>query len=194
MTVDLSELALQARSGFPAEIAYLRAAHPRPAWRQHGNFGALAEFWLQVHDRLRSQAADLERATNAFREANLSGADFCRVFVQRFNHFLQHLQGHDQIEDRAYYPRFRCPDTRMLAGFDLLAKDHGAIDNAMVAAVEGANAMLAAVLDGAAANGHAIDAYGVVFERLFTLLIRHLADEEDLLIPALFEYGEHRVG
>lgn len=97
------DLLLPVRAGLPADIAYLRAGWPAPSWRGHGNFGELSAFWLQVHASLREQSEALRQVMAAFRERRTDPASFQRLFVPRLNHFLQHLNGHHQIEDAAYF-------------------------------------------------------------------------------------------
>ena len=187
-------LLLPIRSGLPDEIAYLRANYPKPEWRSHANYGELADYWLRVHDSLREHGRQLDRATQAFR-ASLSDADqFQRAFVPSFNHFLQHLAGHHQIEDQAYFPKFRALDPRMAAGFDVLEKDHVLIHETLLASVEGARGMIAELAQGGDARLRAVDAYAAHSARLLELLLRHLADEEDLVIPAMLEHGERSIG
>lgn len=188
-----SEFQLAIRTGLPDGIAYLRETHPKPRWRDHGNYGELADFWLQVHASLREQGRQLSRTTEAFRQAPSDAAGFQRVFVPRFNHFLQHLNGHHQIEDQAYFPKFRALDPRMAAGFDILESDHERIHDALLASVERARGMLTGLSQGGDAQGRAMDDYAVASARLLDLLLRHLTDEEDLVIPAILQHGERSI-
>lgn len=185
---------LASRLGLPATIAYLRDTYPAPQWHDHPNFGDLAAFWMQVHASLRDQGGQLQQITHAFREGVLDATAFQQAFVPRFNHFLQHLEGHHQIEDAAYFPKFRLLDPRMQTGFDLLENDHDVIHQAAVTALEGARMLLVALPRGAAQARSASDHYADATDRLMQLLARHLADEEDLVIPALLEHGERGVG
>ena len=168
-------LLLPVRTGLPGEIAYLRGAHPQPLWRGHANYGEMADFWLQVHRSLREHGRELARATEALRDGLSDAAGFEPLFIPRFNHFIQHLHGHHQIEDSAYFPRFRALDPRMAAGFDILEHDHGLIH---------------LQLQGGDEQRRAIDGYAAASGGLLELLVRHLADEEDLVIPAILEHGE----
>jgi hemerythrin-like domain-containing protein len=191
MTDDLQ---LSTRPGLPDEIAYLRAAHPQPHWRAHANFGEMAAFWLGVHDSLRGHGGQLAQATQAFRDGQWPAGDFQRFFVPNLNQFLQHLNGHHQIEDSAYFPRFRALDPRMAAGFDLLESDHGVIHDKLLASVDSARALLQALAGtDDDARRHAADAYAAASDDLLSLLLRHLADEEDLVIPAILAHGERSI-
>jgi hypothetical protein len=186
-----ADLQLPTRRGLPDDIAYLRAAYPRAQWQGHDNYGELTHFWLQIHDSLRRQGGELKQATDAFGQGQWpAGADFPSVFVPRFNQFLGHLNGHHQIEDSAYFPRFRALDPRMGVGFAILEADHRLIHEQIVASVDAARALLQALAQGGDAQRHAVDAYGGATDRLLDLLGRHLADEEDLVIPGMLEHGE----
>ncbi|MDH7975380.1 hemerythrin domain-containing protein [Sphingomonas sp. AR_OL41] len=188
------DLLLPDRTGLPAEIAYLRATWPAPTWRAHDNFGELAAFWLRVHAHLREQGEALQRIVSSFREHRADAESFQRLFVPRLNHFLQHLNGHHQIEDAAYFPKFRALDPRMIAGFDLLESDHAIIHDALTASIDTARALLAALPGDDDTRRHMTDRHAEAADRLHALLGRHLADEEDLVIPAMLEHGERSVG
>ncbi|MGZ6016219.1 MAG: hemerythrin domain-containing protein [Phenylobacterium sp.] len=186
-----ADLQLPTRRGLPDDIAYLRAAYPRAQWQGLANYGELADFWLQIHDSLRRQGDQLKQATDAFGQGEWpAGADFPSVFVPQFNQFLGYLNGHHQIEDSAYFPRFRALDPRMGVGFAILEADHRLIHEQIVASVDAARTLLQALAQGGDAQRRAADAYSGVTDRLLDLLGRHLADEEDLVIPGILEHGE----
>jgi hypothetical protein len=144
-----------------------------------------------MHDSLRGQGDQLKQVTDAFGQGQWpADADFPSVFVPRFNQFLGHLTGHHQIEDSAYFPRFRALDPRMVVGFAILEADHGLIHEQIVASVDAARALLQALTQGGDAQRYAADAYSRSTDHLLDLLGRHLADEEDLVIPGMLEHGE----
>ncbi|MBN2973023.1 hemerythrin domain-containing protein [Roseomonas aeriglobus] len=185
-------LALGARNGLPADIALLRAAFPKDAWRGHANFGQLADFWLHVHASLRQEGANVSRIVDAFRARKIDAARFQQGFVSGLNHFLQHLDQHHRIEDHAYFPKFRQLDARLVIGFDLLEHDHVLIHEGLVATVERARALIQALPGPDAAR--AVDGYAVQMQAFVDLLLAHLADEEDLVIPAILQHGERALG
>jgi hemerythrin-like domain-containing protein len=184
------ELRLPNRSALPVEIAYLRERYPEPQWRTHGNYGELAAFWLQVHDALRAQGRALQQATLAFREGQEDASRFQHYFMPRLGQYLQHLEGHHHIEDAHYFPRFRGLDQRMVYGFDLLENDHEIIHDALIASAEQARAFMEALAGGDDAARRGADVYADSADRLLALLERHLADEEELVIPAVLEHSE----
>lgn len=184
---------LESRAGLPDELAYLRAAYPKTGWDKHRNFGQLSAFWLQVHASLREEGRQLREATTAFREERLDATGFQRFFAPRLYQFLQHLDGHHRIEDAVYFPKFRALDQRMVAGFDLLEADHDHIHEALLASARNGQALLTSLGRGSDAARRAADDYVANADRLLALLVRHLADEEDLIVPAMLHHGERPV-
>jgi iron-sulfur cluster repair protein YtfE (RIC family) len=189
----MSDVSLESRSGLPDALAYLRPLYPRESWRKHANFGELSNFWLHVHDSLRAGGMALGGRTAHYREGRLDAPSYGRFLAPNLNHFLQHLNGHHGIEDRVYFPKFRSLDARMAAALDLLERDHEQIHEALLASAETAYDFLRALRAGGAVLEPAGEAYANAAERLLALLLRHLADEEDVIIPAMLQHGERPV-
>lgn len=181
------------RQALSDAAAHLRPSYPRDAWNGHANFGELSRFWLHVHDSLRQQGQQLEQLTERFREGQVGVHDYGRMLASGLNHFLGHLNGHHQIEDRHYFPKFRALDARIVPGFELLEQDHAHIHDALLGSAEAANRFLSALGSDSDAVRRASDVYSEQATRLLRLLIRHLADEEDLIIPAMLHHGERSV-
>jgi hemerythrin-like domain-containing protein len=187
-------LALDMRTCWPADLRLLADRYPREVWESHANLGSMAQFWLQRHDMFREIASALTDATAAFREGTATVQDFRAWFPPRLQFFLQQLNAHHQVEDLHYFPVFQAAETRLARGFEVLEADHGTIHGSIVAAVESANAFLRAAVnevDPLRATG---DRYVETSSGLLRLLRRHLADEEDLIIPLILDRGEAALG
>jgi hemerythrin-like domain-containing protein len=180
-------------AGWPPALRFLLERHPREAWAGHAALGALGRYWLERHASFRELAGALDAATADFQAGRMAPAEFQRWFAPRLQFFLSHLGGHHEVEDYYYFPRLRAAEPRLAAGFDVLAADHETIHGAIVETVEAANALLTAA-PGADAERLVGDLYAVASARLFALLLRHLDDEEDLIIPLLLERGEGALG
>ncbi len=190
MTSFTHELLLPNRHDLPSQIAFLRDRYPPDSWRQHDNYGELAAFWLQVHASLKAHGSALQQATTAFREQAWDAARFQQFLAPRLGHYLEHLEGHHHIEDAHYFPRFRLLDRRMVLGFDLLENDHDVIHDSVLATASTGRDLVHSLARNQDAARRAADAYADRADQLLLLLERHLADEEDLVIPAMLEYGE----
>lgn len=185
-------LGLGDRTGLPGSIAYLREAHPQGGWRSHGNYGQLAAFWLGVHAGLRDEGARIQSLLRDLQSDVVGDEAFRRTFVPLLNDHLSHLDGHHRIEDQLYFPKFRALDERMVAGFDLLERDHALIHHHLERSVEGARRLLKALGHRKARRGVAAD-FADRSSTLLDLLDRHLSDEEELIIPAILEHGERAI-
>ena len=118
--------------------------------------------------------------------------------MPRLQFLLSQLGVHHQIEDHHYFPIFRAADERLARGFDVLEGDHHVIHADMAATAETANALLRALQglgDGEAETlRRRGDDYAAASGALLKGLIRHLDDEEDLIVPLILERGEAALG
>ncbi|EAR49865.1 hypothetical protein OG2516_14331 [Oceanicola granulosus HTCC2516] len=184
--MDDDGLDLAAREGLPEALRVLLAAYPREGWAADPNFRGLVEFWLERHMMFREALA----AMSADAEQALDGALDPRRFAARLSRtggmFVQGLHGHHQIEDVHYFPVLQRQDARVASGFDILDRDHHALDDHLASFVEAANGAIRApestFRDGAGA-------FHAELARLTGLLDRHLVDEEELVVPVILKYG-----
>lgn len=148
----------------------------------------MARFWIDKHNYLRRQSDALINANDELRSERLDAQQFGAWLAPRLQGFLAELHGHHQIEDFHYFPAFRAAEPRLDAGFDVLAKDHDLIHQGIAGVVETINTFLR-MLNGDAADSsaqrHAADRYMEAISQLHDRLSRHLADEEDLIIPLM---------
>ena len=133
----------------------------------------------------------IEPVMTGFRAGELSAVEFPRQLVPRLRFMLEQLNGHHQIEDQHYFPIFRAADDRLARGFDVLDGDHHHIHADMAATAEAANVMLATInsSDGDALR-RSCDAYAGASGLLIKGLLRHLDDEEDLIVPLILDRGD----
>jgi hemerythrin-like domain-containing protein len=191
---DSEALALARRSGWPEDLRVLLARYPREQWDGHGNLGAMARFWLSRHAMFRELAAMIAAIAAQFRNGTLPAAEFPRQLVPRLQFLLSQLGVHHQIEDLHYFPLLRAADARLARGFDVLEGDHHAIHADMARTADTANAMLRALSGEAQALRRCADHYAQASGALIKGLIRHLDDEEDLIVPLILDRGEAALG
>jgi hypothetical protein len=191
---DQDALALARRDGWPEDLRVLIARYPRERWDGHANLGEWVPFWLSRHAMFRELAGMIGEIGKKFRAGELAPAEFPGLFVPRLRFLLEQLNVHHQIEDYHYFPLLRAADERLARGFDVLDGDHHAIHADMAATAEAANALLHALQADADTLRRRGDGYADASGRLLKGLVRHLDDEEDLIVPLVLDRGEQALG
>ena len=193
-SADLEVLDLARRTGWPDDLRVLIVRYPREQWESHANLGDMARFWLSRHAMFRELSVAIKQISAQFRARVLQPAEFARQFVPRLQFMLDQLNVHHQIEDLHYFPIFRAADMRLVRGFDVLEGDHHHIHADMARTAENANALLHAMRSDADTLCRCSDAYADSSDALIKGLIRHLDDEEDLIVPLILDRGEEALG
>ncbi|MBX6328050.1 MAG: hemerythrin domain-containing protein [Pseudolabrys sp.] len=188
-------LALEHRDGWPPELRLLLARYPREEWHNHANLGDMARFWLSRHAMFRELADLVQRVAQGFDAGEIAPTRFPGLIMPRLQFLLRQLALHHQIEDLHYFPLFRAAEARLARGFDVLEQDHHAIHAYMARVAETANALLHA-LAGADIARHARCGadHAAASRALIRGLLRHLDDEEDLIVPLILDRGEAALG
>jgi hemerythrin-like domain-containing protein len=193
-STEIEALALARRNGWPEDLRVLLARYPREEWDAHPNLGGMARFWLSRHAMFRELSATIEDITMKFQAGQLSPAEFVRQFVPRLQFMLDQLNVHHQIEDMHYFPIFQAAEARLSRGFDVLEGDHHHIHADMARTAETANALLQALRGDSDRLRRCGDDYADASAVLLKGLIRHLDDEEDLIVPLILDRGEEALG
>lgn len=180
---DLTE-----RDGWPEPLRVLLADYPRDGWAAHPNFSGLVEFWLDRHLMFRRLNTLLRDDVEAMLDRKLDARDYAGRLSRYGGMLINQLHGHHQIEDHHYFPQLVGLDGRLEQGFQVLDKDHHAMDGILNRFAEKANAVLGALEQPAAltnATGRFRDEV-ISFDRM---LDRHLQDEEELIVPVILKHG-----
>jgi hypothetical protein len=190
---ETAALALAERNGWPADLRELIERYPRDVWTGHENLGQMAQFWLSRHAMFRELGASIGEGTSRFQHGKVTAAEFAPWFAPRLQFFLEQLNTHHHIEDHHYFPIFRAADERLVRGFDVLEADHAALHESIMRSVETANGLLRSIGEPEAAKREG-DAFAQASGELLKGLIRHLDDEEDLIVPLILDRGEAALG
>lgn len=189
MTLDLDS-----RTGWPPDLRVLLARHPRETWPGHPNLGALSRFWLERHGMFRDLSRALSAGAIELGEGKVDAAEFQPWFAPRMRFFLQQLHHHHLIEDQQYFPAFMAAESRLVRGFEVLEADHGVLDGAIRELAQASDGLLQALRSPTADLEGATAALGGLLPGFLQKLDRHLADEEDLIIPLILERSEAGLG
>ena len=193
-SADLEALALVRRSGWPEDLRVLVARYPREQWDAHPNLGEMARFWLSRHAMFRELSTAIEQIAALFRAGRIPPQEFARQFVPRLQFMIDQLNVHHQIEDLHYFPIFRAADERLARGFDVLEGDHHHIHADMARTAVTANALLHSLQGGGDTMVRCSDDYADASGVLLKGLVRHLDDEEDLIVPLILDRSEEALG
>jgi Hemerythrin HHE cation binding domain. len=186
--MELDALHLETRSGLPEPLRVLLAEYPREGWAAHENFQGMVQFWLERHMMFRKLMGMLREDAEALLDGKMAPQAYGARLGRFGGLFVNELHGHHQIEDVHYFPTLQRQEARVAAGFDILDRDHHAIDAHLNGFVEAANGTLKQIEtparmreDAGALHGH--------LTRLEGFLERHLTDEEELVVPVILKYG-----
>jgi iron-sulfur cluster repair protein YtfE (RIC family) len=185
---------LDTRLGWPSELKFLLERYPREQWMAHANLGQMARFWLQRHNLFRELGTALNDAAMKFREGAVTPQEFQSWFAPRLQFFLQQLHAHHHVEDEHYFPVLRTADRRLVKGFEVLENDHEVLHTGILKSVESANEFLKDLHGGDDKARVTGDGYAEVNADLLKKMLRHLDDEEDLIIPLILDRGEEKLG
>lgn len=188
MTSDADPLALDARERLPDALRVLVDEMPRGVWEAHPGFSDLVRFWLDRHLLFRRLLGLLRGDAEAALDGRLGSEAFGRRLDRHAGLLVGELHAHHRVEDAQYFPTLRAADPRLERGFDVLDRDHHALDGALDRLAGRAGA----VLRGAPTPAEETDRAGALLRELgaFGLLLdRHLIDEEELVVPVLLRHG-----
>lgn len=173
------------REGLSDDLRKLLLAIPKEEWEGHVNYWRGADFWQGVHRAILSQSGAF---TNGLQElSDLPAGELDRGLLLNElrhlgRHLLDHAHVHHHVEDDHYFPRFKRAYPKLARPIDLLDGDHRALAENLAAVEAHLHALSNETAD-RDAIGRALDDA----RALDRLLNRHIADEEDIVIPVLLQ-------
>jgi len=182
----MDDLSLEVRRQLPEELRLLARDYPPETWQGHANFDGLTAFWLERHAMFRELI--LRLIDGSERHLDRRDPRFGAEMARYTGFFLNQLHNHHMIEDAHYFPKLTALETRLERGFEILDLDHKALDGHIHDLAEHSNAVLAQLQAGEDEK----PATGVLLaaQRDFrTFLLRHLEDEEELVVPVILKHG-----
>lgn len=183
-----TSLDLATRQALPDALRVLVEEFPRDAWQQHPNFSGLIDFWLQKHLSFRGLMERMNADAELALDRNTDPMRYKQALSRFGGMLINELHGHHQIEDAHYFPVMAGLDQKVSAGFDLLDKDHHALDGILAGLTHGANAVLQD-REGKNAFRDKVAAFRGQLRDFDPMLNRHLIDEEELVVPVLLKYA-----
>ncbi|MEM8870342.1 MAG: hemerythrin domain-containing protein [Pseudomonadota bacterium] len=176
---------LNTRTAVPEHLRVLSDRYPRAQWEAHRNLDGLTRFWLDRHLMFRKAHSALVDQTEAFLDGNLDPGRFRQDTQRLAGYFINGLHAHHHIEDTQFFPQLSAKDARLGEAFDLLDRDHDALEEWLARLTTAVNGLVGPA-------PVAIDAAGSVHKDLVGfggVLDRHLCDEEEIVVPVILEHG-----
>lgn len=177
------------RQPMPPSALFLAQIYPRAGRSDRGDLCDTARMWLGNHRYFRQLLPRIDQSLAAHDPFAMEGQAFAQDLARGMNSLLGGLEGHHGVEDEYYFPEFRRAEPRLGAGFDVLDADHKFIHAALETLAQTGTALVrefaAPVPTPGATRGHLRDDLRGALATFEASLLRHLDDEEDLVIPFL---------
>ena len=184
----MTDMELGSRDKLPDALRVLLEDYPREAWDADPNFSDLIRFWLDRHLMFRRILAAMQSDLESMLDAQMEARTYAARLSRYGGHFLNDLHGHHRIEDAHYFPHLKGLDTRLIRGFDILDRDHHAIDDHLHTFASAANEVIQTAANGAAGKD-TVASMVPILATTERFLDRHLIDEEELVVPVLLKYA-----
>ena len=164
----------------------------RADWPKHTRFAGEAEFWMQVHRALLGATSTLPQrcATMMLLDEPSERKKHLTQISQLGGQLIHHAHTHHHVEDHHFFPIFKTTYPKLNHHLELLDGDHHVLTEALDQ-LETALRTLPVRTD-QSRNGQS--EFKVKTEQLLAaarrvdkLFNRHIADEEEICIPAILQ-------
>lgn len=184
----MTQYNINERQGLPTEMQVLLRDYPREVWPDHPNFARSIRNWIGAHHMFRQLGELCRSDTELYLDNNRDAHDF----AGRLGHFggllVANLHGHHTWEDRSFFPELENADSRFESGLKMLEADHDVLDDVLEQFTGTANRVIKLIqLDEEQAREQAAKLHKASSD-IERFLDRHLADEEDLVVPILLHH------
>lgn len=184
----LPDLSLASRSKLPDALRILLADYPREVWETDPGFSGLIRFWLDRHLMFRKIIDTMGTEVESLLNREVDNRVFASHFGRYAGFFVQELHAHHTIEDQEFFPKLKVMDRRIGWGFDVLDKDHHAIDDHLGLFAQDTNNVLQTIMT-QSVDAKQADSLHKRLQKLNGFLDRHLTDEEELVVPVLLKHA-----
>jgi len=179
---------IENRTGLPDTMQTLLGDYPREAWPDHPNFARSIQNWMGAHQMFRQLAEITQSDTESFLNKNMNQQDYTGRLAHFGNQLVRNLHGHHSWEDRSFFPELGAAENSLEHGLMMLEGDHVELDRVLDSFTRGANRVIKlADLDPTQMPEEAarMHDHSTAIGRF---LARHLADEEDLVVPIILHH------
>lgn len=180
---DDPENDLRRREALSADLRRHLFRLDRGDWRWHPRFGGLPSFWMSIHASLREGCGQLVGGLEALMDepaTSVAEAVTRSRIVDVGDHLVGVMHQHHNIEDAHYFPLFLRALPTLRDPLLLLDGDHRVVGEAIAETEAGLDRLRRPGADRDAVAGLLAPS-----RELSRILLRHLHDEEEVVIPLL---------
>jgi len=176
------------RIALPEDMRFLLRDYPREAWPTNPHFARSIANWMGAHAMFRQLGEIVTGETELYLTKGRAPQDYAARLSEFGNMLVRNLHGHHTWEDRSFFPEIEGADPRFAEGLDMLEGDHMEMDALLERFTHQANRVVKLIhLDEAQAREESKPLQDTS-RRIEAFLARHLADEEDLVVPILLHH------
>lgn len=180
------------RNGLPDNLRELLKKYPRDTWGDDILNGNWVGYWLGRHSVFKEISLAINQSLQKILDNNISINKFLNDYVQLMNLMLKNLNSHHTVEDNYIFPKFSQKIEKFSYGLDLLENDHHLIHSCIDNVILEGNSLIKTINNNKTLDiKKVVGSYKVVNDEFNKLLMAHLNDEEDLLIPLVVKHGEN---
>ncbi len=175
------------RDGLPSAIRPTLLEEAQTDWEKHPRHAGKARFFMNIHRQLLDGTHQTARTLENLLDRpplDVAKAMGGSNLIASSKRLINFAHGHHEIEDHGYFPQFERLFPGMDRAFALLDEDHKVLD----AALQGAEAGI----DTLTQKGVSTDALAELYKNIRALekiMGRHIADEEEIIIPIFLRHG-----
>lgn len=175
------------RDGLPRAIRPTLLEQTKSDWEGHPRFGGKASFFMNIHRQLLDGTHDIARYLELLLDepnADVEGTLRQGNLAAGTRRLISFAHGHHEIEDHGYFPQFARLYPQLDHALSLLDGDHKILDEAL----HGAEAAIDDLFTSKIERDKVAELY-THSAALEKILNRHIADEEDVIIPIFLRHG-----
>src|SRR5258708_27496987 len=170
------------RAQLDTDLRALLPASTREEWPRHANYTQGAKNLQDIHRAMLSSSEGMTRLLAALAENRVAATQVAAAAKNAHDvarHVVDHLHAHHHIEDEQLFPQFAKWNPKISRPLALLEADHRVLNAA-------GNVLDQVLRSYPAANAKAAayDRAAQAAAQLNRVMQRHIADEEDIVIPA----------
>ncbi|MCP4382146.1 MAG: hemerythrin domain-containing protein [Hyphomicrobiales bacterium] len=189
MSIDHQALATHVamRDGLPQATRPTLLEEAQCNWEQHPGYAGKAKFFKKVHRQLIDGTHQIAGALETILDLPPAGLpDTVRRsgLVSGGQRLVAFAHGHHEIEDRGYFPQFALLYPKLGQALALLDGDHRVLDETLYEV----ETRLGRLAHGGATPDQITDLYRHA-RALEKIMVRHITDEEDVIIPIFLRHG-----